>query len=292
MTDPLPNPVSLETAMSQFETFLKSQSRSSSTLIAYHSDISQLSQYLISHRITQATTVATPHLQDYVTHLSSNGYTPKSVSRKINSLKTFFKFLHAQKLTPSNPSLPLDHPKFTSLPPRILTPAEYKALRESARLDIRMSAIVELLLQTGIRISELANLHLEDIKKNELDIRTLENNSARTIPLSKTASACLQNYLKLRPQVSNPHIFVTKTGRPLLIRNIRTSIDRHFKTAGVKNAKVNDLRHTFIAHQLAAGVEPQYLSKLIGHKRLTSTTKYLDLVRASSTVPTSRLTEL
>lgn len=291
MINPLPNPVSLETAMSQFETYLKSQKRSSSTLIAYNSDLSQLRQYLISHRITQATSVATPHLQDYVNHLSGNSYTPKSVSRKINSLKTFFKFLSFQKIIPLNPAIPLSHPKFSTLPPRILSPLEYRGLQDAVRLDIRMSAIIELLLQTGIRISELANLHLEDIKKNELYIRSQESNPARTIPLNKSAATSIQNYLAIRPQVGDDHLIITKTGRPLLIRNIRTSIDRYFKLAGVKNAKVNDLRHTFIAHQLASGVDPKVLSKIVGHKRLTSTTKYLDYVKPSSP-PTTKLAEL
>src|SRR5262249_47462826 len=159
-------------------------------------------------------------------------------------------------------------------PPRILTASEYKALREACRLDIRMSAIIELLLQAGIRISELANLRLDDVRKNELVVRPVENNSERTIPLSKSCVTAIQNYLAIRPKVKDDHLFVTKSGRALLVRNIRTSIDRNFKAAGVKNAKVNDLRHTFVAHQLAGGVDPEYLSKAVGHKRLTSTAKY------------------
>lgn len=285
----LPNPISFTFALDKFITYLKSEKRSSATVIAYKSDLCQLDTYLKSHRITQATTVQPIHLQDYLTSLTSNGYTPKSVSRKINSLKTFFKFLHTQKLNPQNPSVAITHPKYQTHPPRILTATEIRNLRDACRLDIRVGAIVEILLQTGMRISELFSLEVEDIKKGEIYIRPLENNSARTIPLPHTSAATIQNYLRLRPQVTDSHLFVTKTGRPLLIRNIRTSVDRYFKKAGLKNVKVNDLRHTFIAHQLQGGVDPEVVSKSIGHRRLTSTSKYLDHLKVSSPKTTKLL---
>ncbi|MEK7155069.1 MAG: tyrosine-type recombinase/integrase [Patescibacteria group bacterium] len=293
----LPTPISFDTALEKFTKELKSQSRSSATVIAYSSDLHQLKTYFVEKRITQVTTLTPQHLVDYLAHLSGNGYTAKSVSRKINSLKTFFKFLNHTSLTPTNPAVDLAHPKYTTSAPRILTPEEYASLRDAVRLDIRMSAIIELLLQTGMRISELANLHLEDIKKNEVSIRPLENNAGRSVPLNRMAATAVQNYLAIRPKVTDTHLFVTKTGHPLLIRNIRTAIDRFFRVAKVKTAKVNDLRHTFMAHQLSYGCEPQYLSQIVGHKRLTSTTKYLDFLPAQAGVKpqsplTTRLTEL
>ena len=281
----LPNPISFASALEKFVDHLKSQKRSSATTIAYQGDLRQLHLYLESHRITQATTVQTVHLEEYVADLGTKGYTPKSISRKINSFKTFFKFLHEQGLHNFNPALPLTHPKYDTPAPRILTPEEYRKLRDASRLDIRISAIVELLLQTGVRIGELANLHVEDVKKNELVIRSFENNPARTIPLNKTAASALQNYLNIRPQVTDLHLFVTKTGHPLLIRNIRTAIDRYFTKAGIKEAKVNDLRHTFIAHQLGAGVDLELINHIVGHRRKSSTEKYLEYI---GTLPAGR----
>lgn len=288
----LPDPISFESAQSKFIDDLKTQKRSSATVIAYTNDLKQLKNYLAEHKITQATTVQTPHLQEYVAHLSNNSYTAKSVSRKLNSIKSFFKFLRSQQLIPTDPARPLSHPKYESSPPRILTTDEYRRLRDACRLDIRMCAIVELLLQTGMRISELANIHLEDVSKNELTIRAEENNPARAIPLNKAAAAAVQNYLNTRPAVKDPHLFVTKTGRPLLVRNIRTAIDRYFRRADIKNVKVNDLRHTFVAHQLKAGVDPEVLAKTVGHKRLSSTNKYLDFVKTTVDTLSSRLIEL
>jgi site-specific recombinase XerD len=288
----LPEPVSFAAAQEKFINHLKSQTRSSATIIAYASDLEQLRTYMESHRITQVTTVQTEHLQDYIQHLASQSYTPKSISRKINSLKTFFKFLQQQQLIPANPALPLTHPKYETKPPKVLTPEEYRALRDVSRLDIRISAIIELLLQTGMRISELANLHVEDVKKNEVYIRSQENNPARTVPLDRPAVSAVQNYLSLRPQVTNEHLFVTKTGHPLLVRNIRTSIDRYFKKANLPDAKVNDLRHTFIAYQLSHGVKPEIVNKVVGHKRMSSTEKYFDYVKVTAPEPSSKIAEL
>ncbi len=288
----LPEPVSFDTALEKFLKHLESHSRSSATRIAYSSDLEQLKDHMATRRITQATTIQTEHLQDYVNHLFSQKYTAKSISRKINSLKTFFRYLSDEKMVTDNPARNLPHPKYEVKPPRILSPDEYKALRDVSRLDIRISAVIELLLQTGMRISELANLRTEDVKKNELFIRSIENNPARTITVSKSASTAVSNYLAVRPQVKDDHLFVTKTGHPLLIRNIRTSIDRYFKKAGLKDVKVNDLRHTFIAHQLKNGVQPEVIHKHVGHKRLSSTQKYLEYLEIKDELTLTRIVEL
>jgi site-specific recombinase XerD len=290
--DNIPDPVSFEAALEKFLKSLESHSRSSATRIAYGSDLRQLSEHMKNQRITQATTISPDHLKQYIESLFAQSYTAKSISRKINSMKTFFRYLHSEKIVTSNPAEGMTHPKYEIKPPRILSSDEYKALRDAVRLDIRIGTIIELLLQTGMRISELANLRLEDIKKNELHIRSLENNPARDISLAKPAAASLQNYLSLRPQVQDNHIFVTKTGRPLLIRNIRTSIDRYFKKAGLKNVKVNDLRHTFIAHQLKSGVQTEVIHKHVGHKRLSSTQKYKDFLEIKEELTLTRIVEL
>jgi integrase/recombinase XerC/integrase/recombinase XerD len=85
---------------------------------------------------------------------------------------------------------------------------------------------------------------------------------------------------------------VTKTGRPLLVRNIRTAIDRYFKLAGVKDVKVNDLRHTWVTHQLASGLSLVIVAKLAGHKRVSTTEKYLQYVPARTTEDKIKLEEL
>ena len=103
------------------------------------------------------------------------------------------------------------------------------------------------MLQTGMRIGEVANLSMEDFRGNEIYIKPFESHDERNIPLNKAAKEALERYLADRPKVKEEAIFVTKTGRPFLIRNIRSSIERFFDLAGIKDAKVNDLRHTWVS---------------------------------------------
>jgi site-specific recombinase XerD len=264
---------------------LEEKGRAESTIIAYSKDIEQLLNFLSEEGITSLDEVDIEELEKYKQDLQDNNYTPKSVSRKINSTRTFFKFLLEKRVIKDNPSEKLAHPKFKTKPPRVLTEMEYRALRDVSRVDVRLFSIVELLLQTGIRIGELAALTLDDIRQSKdgkidfLYIKASGSHSARKVPLNKSAKKALDEYLKIRPETEDDTIFITKNGRPLLVRNIRTAIDKAYEKAGIKNAKVNDLRNTFIAHHLANGVSLVTVSKLVGHKRLSTTEKYLNLVK-------------
>jgi site-specific recombinase XerD len=275
----------------KFIDHLKSQGRSSATVLAYGKDIEQLRDFLAQLNKVNVQDITTKDLQAFMAKLSKEGYTPKSISRKTNSTKTFFRFLNINDYITDDPASLLEHPKFEMKPPRILSKTEYRALRDAARGDFRMGAIIELLLQTGIRIGELARLQLADInfsnsnKLGEVHVPAGESYPERTVPLNKAAESSLKKYLDIRPESKNETLFITKTGKPLLVRNIRTAIDRYFKLAGIRNAKVNDLRHTFVAHHLMAGTSLVLVSKLAGHKRLATTEKYLNLIQGRMEEP-------
>jgi site-specific recombinase XerD len=263
----------------KFIEFLESQHRAHATILAYGKDIEQLVSFLSDLGKKTVDQIEKADLKAFLSKLSEDGFVPKSLSRKLNSIKTFFRFLKSAGFVELDQATDISHPKYEIKPPRVLSKMEYRALRDACREDARISAIVELFLQTGIRIGELANLHLEDVKDDELYIRPFETHEARTVPINKAAKAALERYLTIRPKSTNATLFVTKTGRPLLIRNIRTAIDRYFRIAGIEQAKVNDLRHTFIAHHLQAGTSLTVISRLVGHKRLSTTEKYLDLIK-------------
>ena len=270
--------VSLKEASEKFTEYLKNQKKASATILAYGNDIIQLTKFLSDKGITVISAVNQAFLEEFKMDLENKGYTAKSISRKINSLKTFFRFLKTGGVMDSDPAASVSHPKYEIKPPRVLSKLEYRALRDACRNDTRISAIVELMLQTGIRIGEVANLKMEDYKDNEIYIRPFESHGGRSIPLNKAAKESLERYLKERAKVKEKTIFITKTGRPFLIRNIRSSIERYFELADIKGAKVNDLRHTWVYHHLAAGTPLVTISKLAGHKRLSTTEKYLKLI--------------
>lgn len=268
-------------AKSKFIDFLKNQNRAHATILAYGKDIDQLLDFVSKKEKKDIAYITKEDIRDFLDKLKKDSYTAKSISRKLNSIKTFYRFLRASGLLREDPAADIAHPKYEVKPPRILSKTEYRALRDACRDDIRISAIVEILLQTGTRIGELANLTVADVdlKNNKLFIRPRESHDGRSVPLNKAVRASIERYLEVRPNTKNSTLFVTKTGRSLLIRNIRTAIDRYFRLAGIDNVKVNDLRHTFIAHHLMRGTPLTLISKLVGHKRLSTTEKYLEIVK-------------
>lgn len=283
--------ISLKDAHKEFLDFLKGKKHSGATILAYGKDIDQLTSFLEVLEKQHIHEVKKDDIQAFLGALSEKGYTPKSLSRKLNSTRTFYRFLKINEYITDDPSLLVAHPQYELAAPRILKPTEYRALRDAARNDVRMYAIIELLLQTGIRIGELADLRLADVKDSALYIRPHEKHEERTVPMNKSAKEALARYLTLRNQVTADHVFVTKSGRPFLVRNIRTAIERYFRIAGIDNAKVNDLRHTFLAHHLKHGVSLVLLSKILGHKRISTTERYLEYVqeRAKDTTSLSEL---
>lgn len=278
-------------AHKQFLDFLKGKKHSTATILAYGKDIDQLASFLEELNKQNIHEISKEDINAFLGKLSEQGYTPKSLSRKLNSTRTFYRFLKINEYVTDDPSLLVSHPHYELATPRILKPTEYRALRDAARNDARMYAIIELLLQTGIRIGELADIRTTDVKSDNIHISTHEKHEERLVPLNKSAKEALSRYLQIRPQVQEDHVFVTKSGKPFLVRNIRTAIERYFRIAGIENAKVNDLRHTFVAHHLKHGVSLVLLSKILGHKRLSTTERYLNFVqdRAKDTTALSEL---
>jgi len=297
--------IDIKDAHLEFKRYLSENKRSLSTIVAYSKDIEQLVSFLKELSKNHIHDVTKEDLESFLSKMTKNGYTPKSISRKLNSTRTFYRFLKINEYVADDPSLLVAHPRYQLAAPRILTPTEYRALRDAARNDHRMFAVIELLLQTGIRIGELANLKLSDIQKEKLHIAPYEKHGERMVPLNSRAQEAISKYLGIRPNPptysglssgsktggNSEHLFITKSGKPFLIRNIRTAVERYFRLAEVKNAKVNDLRHTFVAHHLKHGVSLVLISKVLGHKRISTTERYLEYVKDRAK-ENSLLTEL
>lgn len=278
----------------KFEQSLKQSGKANATVIAYSKDIEQLIEFVSEKGKTLVAEVTADDIDEFKSVLKQRRYTSKSISRKINSIKSFFRYLIQEEVVEDNPAESISHPKIEQHPPRMLTRVEYRALRDAAKGDKRLFAIIELLLQTGMRISELAALQTDDVDMDRgvIVIQAQNSRDERKVPLNKAAKKASMDYLKNRPRTKEKTIFLTKTCRPFLVRNIRTAIDRYFRIAGVKDAKVNDLRHTFIVEQLKAGTPLVYVSQLVGHKRITTTEKYLSLIDTPDMNPNVQIEEL
>lgn len=271
---------------------LEEKGRSPSTILAYRADLEQLINYLGKVNAFSPENVTTENLEAFRDQLLAEKYTPKSVSRKLNAIKTFFRFLIDKNEVQTDPSEKVSHPKVESTMPKFLSPLEYRALRDIARNDTRIAAIIELILQTGMRISEVANLKLENIKEDKVVVDAYATQPERTIPLNKRAQETLSAYLKERPQSTSPYVFTSKNGKPLAVRNIRAAIDRYMQRSEISGYSVNDLRTTFVVENLKQGVDLVLLSQIVGHKRLSTTERYLELAQIKDPGKKQRLEEL
>lgn len=284
--------------LEKFKKELESKDRSPSTIIAYTKDVEQLTTFL-STREKDLQSANTKDLEEYIQNLIDiKKYTLKTVSRKINTLKTFYSFLLANNFVKKDFAEPIKHPEFKNKPPRVLSAVEYKALRDTVRSNLRLYSMVELMLQTGIRIGEISRLKDTDVKLESnppsIRISPFASNPERFVELNDIAITSLKSWMNNRPQYTkdSEFVFSTKTGKPVLVRNIRTSINRAFKKISIDDATVNDIRNTFIVFQLSKGLNTEKIAETVGHQRITSTEKYLELIDKVPSTKINKLQEL
>lgn len=276
----------------KFVESLKTKGRSPATVLAYRSDLEQLVEFLIKKEKVTPDQVRPDDLDSFRDTLLNDKYTPKSVSRKLNAVKTFFRWMIDQNLITSDPSSSVAHPKIDNVLPKFMSQLEYRALRDVTRSDTRIAAIVELILQTGLRISEVANLKTANLKGNEMLVEAYATQPQRTIPLNRPGKDVIDTYIEIRPKVDSPYVFISKNGKPLAVRNIRASIARYMQKADLPNYSVNDLRTTFMVENLKNGVDIVLLSQVSGHKRLSTTERYLELAQITEPGKKQTLIEL
>lgn len=274
----------IPTLLERFIAHLTQQNKSAFTVVAYKKDLEQFIGYVSTQEITDIRDIKKEQIDGFIKKLLNENYTKKSASRKLNSIRTFFRFLKNNEYIETNPSLDVVHPKYSQSTPRVFTKLEYRAIRDVAKEDPRTYAMVEVLLQTGVRIGELTNIRIGDVKESTIFIQPHGKNPSREVPMNKAVKKAIEQYIETRAKgTENDPLFITRTGKPLLIRNIRQIISSCFKEVGVENATINDFRNTFIAHQLAVGHPIDYIAKIVGHRRLSSTERFLQLKEESST---------
>lgn len=271
------NEETIKNLLPKFVDDLKDKGRSPATSVAYKADLEQLANFLISKNIVLPSQVKSDHLESFRDSLLTEKYTPKSVSRKLNAQKSFFRWLLLKEFATYDPSSGVSHPKIKQTAPKFLSQLEYRALRDIARNDARVAAMIELILQTGMRISEIANVKTKNISNGQIKIEAFATQPERTVPLNSSAGEALSGYLAKRPKSDSPYLFISKNGKPLAVRNIRAAIDRYMQKSEISGYSVNDLRTTFIVENLKAEVDLILLSQVSGHKRLSTTERYLEL---------------
>jgi site-specific recombinase XerD len=281
---------SLSEALREYElVFMPSRNWAAKTRVNYRNDIADLIRFLEMRGKTDPNRVDLQNLEAYMAELDRRGYTGTTRRRKTSSIKSFFGFLKQYGYITNNEAEGLVPPVREYKEPRVLTTKEYQALLRACSHDIRDAAIIELLLQTGIRLSELARLTLDDIdlpkrvSRDPKDTGTLfvhgKGRKERTISLNYKACKALKAWLKVRPNVDLNSLFVSKFLEPMSPRAYEYIVKKYLKEAGIKGASVHTLRHTFATHHVAKGTSLRTVQEALGHADLKTTSVYVQLAR-------------
>jgi site-specific recombinase XerD len=243
----------LQQALDLFETVgMPARNLSAQTRKSYHSDLVDLVAFLEERGVAKLDQVSLQDLESYQAEMDHRGYQPSTRRRRTYAIKTWFKFLHHRVIISNDIARQLIPPRSEKKEPRFLSEEEYQQLLRVCSHHPRDAAIIEVLLQTGMRLSELAKLTLGDVEipkritrdpDNTGSVRvTRKGRKTQVIPLNYKACQALHAYLKVRPEVDHEALFVTKFKDPMSPRAIQYRVQKYFKEAGIKGASVHTLR--------------------------------------------------
>ncbi|HCY35887.1 MAG: site-specific tyrosine recombinase XerD [Candidatus Margulisiibacteriota bacterium] len=279
MTDNKTIPFLLE----NFLIFLKYEKGfSDNTLSAYKEDLVQLNRFFKGQPITLLTITI---INNYVIFMKKNGKSVRTISRKLASIKTFFKFLIVENIISDNPSDLIEFPKLPKVLPKALSQRDMKQLLDSMDInnpmEIRDKAIIEMLYGSGMRVTEIVCLKLSDVQVESGFIKCLgKGNKERFVPIGKHAHAMLQVYLaQSRPVLSKnekeDHLFLNRSGNKISRVSIWAIIKKY--SAYLKSDKhisPHTMRHSFATHLLENNADLRSVQEMLGHKNISTTQIY------------------
>ncbi|MHC1789974.1 tyrosine recombinase XerC [Solidesulfovibrio sp.] len=294
--DPVPTP---PPAVAAFLALLSAQKGySPATLAAYGNDLAQFEAFLAGRDLTleRPRAVGRDAVRGFVAELHRCRTARVSMGRKLSTLRGFFKYLLQKKLIDADPTAGVRNPKAEQRQPRALnadeavalvSPAPGSGAAGDAVAACRDLALAELLYGSGLRVSEAVGLDLDDVDVSQGIVRVMGKGSKeRLAPLSDASRERLRLYLRRRgelsPALTEPALFLGRRGGRLTRRQAGRIIDALAKDAGLaKHAHPHMLRHSFATHLLESGADLRSVQELLGHARLTTTTRYthLDLAR-------------
>jgi site-specific recombinase XerD len=278
-------------AITQYQDqFLTARNLAPLTRLNYRSDLKQLGHYLTEdlglERIDQ---VQPRYLQGFLVTLDRRGLRGSSRRRKVATIRSLFRFLVQHGALSESPAEELLPPEREREERRVLSESEYKRLMAAVQHEVRDGAILELLLQTGIRQSECAAIALSDIQlparvsRDEGNVGSLrvhgKGRKERIVTLNYKACRALKAYLAVRPKVDEEALFLTKFEKPLGTRSIRTIVSKYLSEAGIDGASTHALRHTFATHHVRKGTKLDVVRQALGHESLATTSVYVGLAR-------------
>lgn len=279
-------------AKEQFLRYLMVEKNASPlTIQSYENDIDHFIHFLERENVPFVSQVDQYVARSYMSCLYDEGYERRTIARKLSSLRSFYRFLNREEIISTNPFSSSRLPKQQNKLPRFLFEEEMEAIFASFQLekprDQRDLALFELLYATGMRVSEVCRVEVDDI---HFDLETVlikgKGNKERYVPLSKKALNAIAFYVEhARKEVcANKHppkqLFLNERGKPLTERGVYYIVNRRAKELSeTLQISPHDLRHTFATHLLNRGADLRTVQELLGHEHLSTTQMYTHVTK-------------
>ena len=276
---------SMRGEVDRFEQYLREVKQASeNTVQSYRRDLMQMITYLEEKEIREAAKVTKTSLHGYILHMEEQGKAATTISRMMAAMKAFFNYECMQACIRRNPAESLHAPKVEKKAPVILSVDQVSALlaQPSGQTpkEIRDKAMLALLYATGIRVSELVGIQMEDINLNIGFLVCRDGERERTIPFGRSAKAALEEYLEharnelLRGKGSD-YFFVNCTGGAMSRQGFWKIIKYYGEKAGIEeDITPHTLRHSFAAHLIARGADMRAVQTILGHSDMATTQMY------------------
>jgi tyrosine recombinase XerC len=224
-------------------------------------------------------------LRKYLASLKEKSLSARTIGRRLSCLRSFFKFLTREGLLKNNPILSLSSPKLDKHLPQFMTEEEVIRLIDSVvlkegrdELGLRNKAIIETFYSTGMRISEVAGLNIEDMDLITGTLKVMgKGKKERLVPIGDHAIRAIRDYLEQRKKEERA-VFLNKNGRRITTRGIRGAVGKYLRLASLRDGiSPHTLRHSFATHLLNHGADLRSVQELLGHANLSTTQIYTHL---------------
>ena len=267
--------------ITEYELYLKVEKKYSiNTINTYITNISSFSEFVNKN----FKNVEEEDIKKYLIHLNKNNISEKSVANKISSLKSFYKYLIIEKITSKSPLDKIELPKIKKTLPKALSSEEVNILLNISlndKFDYRNKAMIELLYATGLRVSELVNLKLNNINFDQEYLKTMGKGSKeRIVPIGEYAMYYLKYYIDnyrndfLRDKESE-YIFISNQSKKMTRQTFFLLLKKIAKKEGIKTYfSPHTLRHSFATHLLRYGADLRSIQELLGHSSISTTQIY------------------
>ncbi len=282
----------MEQQLLAFLEFLQQEyNYSNNTTAAYRNDLNQFKKFIHNGQFTiNSWNDVTPEVVDaYVTYMKEQPYASSSVARKVAAVKSFFNYLHANNFVQENPTTNVDSPKVKKRLPKTLSSEDVEKLlmapmHKRTPKNLRDMALLNMLYSTGMRVTEVVSLQLDDLNMDEMVLYcSTKDEQARELPFDDTTKEILEAYLNdgrpyLVKDKEETALFLNHRGQQLTRQGLWLIIKAYAKQANLSTEVTpHTLRHSFAAHKLNSGSDLQEVQKLLGHANISTTQIYTQL---------------